>query len=205
MTIPEKLLKVQTELKAPKGQFNTFGKYKYRSAEDILEAVKPLLQTNELTITLSDEPVLIGNRIYIKATATAGIGEEGAVSVSAFAREPESKKGMDESQITGTASSYARKYALNGLLLIDDNKDADSDEYAKQTKQNNQNTKQPMNRKPATNDPNAMIAKVGQMIDKAQKNYGASTEQAEKWSAMEPKKAFDDIMHYVNAVEGSQA
>ena len=130
MAIVEKLLSVQTELKAPKGQYNSFGKYKYRSCEDILEAVKPLLAKYKSSITVSDDLVQIGNRIYVKATARFLDAEVAGLSIenTAFAREPDTKKGMDESQITGTASSYARKYALNGLLLIDDTKDADTDE-----------------------------------------------------------------------------
>ena len=132
MTTMGKLLAVQAELKAPKGQYNRFGKYKYRSCEDILEAVKPLLKKYEATITISDEVVEIGNRIYVKATAAfCNADDKSSTSPiigTAFAREPDTKKGMDESQITGTASSYARKYALNGLLLIDDTKDADTDE-----------------------------------------------------------------------------
>ena len=118
-----KLSQIQQKLKAPKGQLNKFGNYKYRSAEDILEAVKPLLN-GESTIILSDELVMIGDRYYVKATATFK-GEE-TETVTAYAREEEIKKGMDSSQITGSASSYARKYALNGLLLIDDTKDADA-------------------------------------------------------------------------------
>lgn len=121
----KKLVAVQAALKAPKGQFNKFGGYKYRSCEDILEAVKPLLLEQGLQLTITDEPVEVGGRIYIKATATVTDGSETA-AVSGYAREPETKKGMDESQITGTASSYARKYALNGLFLIDDTKDADA-------------------------------------------------------------------------------
>ena len=134
MTLKDKLLTVQKELKAPKGQYNSFSKFKYRSAEDILEAVKPLNANNGLLLTLSDEPLLIGDWHYIKATATITDGTD-AHTVTAYAREPIQKKGMDESQITGAASSYARKYALNGLYLIDDTKDADTDEYQKQTKQ----------------------------------------------------------------------
>lgn len=127
----KQLIEIQKELKAPKGQYNSFGKYKYRSAEDILEAVKPLLHKYGCQLTLSDEIVLIGDRYYIKATATMSNGED-AVWTTAYAREDEDKKGMDGSQITGTASSYARKYALNGLFLIDDTKDADTDEYKEQ-------------------------------------------------------------------------
>lgn len=129
-----KLLAAQKDLKAPKGQFNSFGKYKYRSAEDILESVKPINAEHGLTLTLSDEPILIGDWHYIKATATVRHGED-QLQVTAYARESLNKKGMDDSQITGTASSYARKYALNGLYLIDDTKDADTDEYQKQSNQ----------------------------------------------------------------------
>lgn len=125
MKIHEALSKIQSELVAPKGQFNAFGKYKYRSCEDILEAVKPLLAETKTVLTLTDEIVLIGNRFYVKATATLNLDLEN-VSVSAYARESEDKKGMDDSQITGATSSYARKYALNGLFCIDDTKDADS-------------------------------------------------------------------------------
>lgn len=130
----KELLQIQSELKAPKGQYNSFGKYKYRSCEDILEAVKPLCVKYGVILTLSDEIVQVGERYYIKATAN--LSKEGCsdVSVTAYAREALDKKGMDDSQITGTASSYARKYALNGLFCIDDTKDADTDEYVKKTK-----------------------------------------------------------------------
>ena len=129
----DKILKIQSELKAPKGQYNSFGKYKYRSCEDILEAVKPLLKENKMIMNITDELVFIGERYYIKATAVLTDTESGEQFVNtAYAREDESKKGMDGSQITGTASSYARKYALNGLFLIDDTKDADTDEYHNQ-------------------------------------------------------------------------
>ena len=127
-----KLQEIQHRLKAPKGQYNSFGKYKYRSCEDILEAVKPILYEVGCTLTLSDDVVFIGDRFYIKATAHLK-GEDTNEVVVAYAREENEKKGTDGSQITGTASSYARKYALNGLFCIDDTKDADTDEYANQT------------------------------------------------------------------------
>lgn len=136
MNIYEKLSAVQQELKAPKDKKNTFANYTYRSAEGILEAVKPILKKYGLTLLLSDEIQQIGERTYVKATAWAidPAGQENLkISVTAYAREAETKKGLDDSQITGTASSYARKHALNGLLLIDDTKDADTDEYQKQT------------------------------------------------------------------------
>lgn len=122
-----KLVEIQAELKAPKNQFNKFGNYAYRSCEDIVEAVKPLLKKHNADLFLSDEIEVKGDRYYVKATATFKCGDE-VVVATASARESESRKGMDDSQITGAASSYARKYALNGLFLIDDNKDADTNE-----------------------------------------------------------------------------
>lgn len=121
---------IQSELKAPKGQFNSFGKYKYRSCEDIVEAVKPVLKKYNFALIITDELVLIGERYYIKATAVITNGTI-SYNASAYAREEESKKGMDSSQITGSASSYARKYALNGLFAIDDTKDADAGQSEK--------------------------------------------------------------------------
>lgn len=132
MGVYDKLLTVQSELKAPKNQYNSFGKYKYRSCEDIQEGLKPLLKEVQAVVTTGDELVLIGERYYIKATATfidTLNGEK--VENTAYAREEFEKKGMDGSQITGTASSYARKYALNGLFCIDDTKDADSTDNSK--------------------------------------------------------------------------
>ncbi|MFZ4867467.1 ERF family protein [Enterococcus entomosocium] len=135
-TFLERVSLLITELKAPKSQRNNFGKYNYRSAEDILEAVKPLANNYGLVPKLSDEPIMIGDWHYIKATASIKDVKTGEEEIAtAYAREPLAKKGMDESQITGTASSYARKYAMNGLYQIDDTKDADSDEYTEQVKQ----------------------------------------------------------------------
>ncbi|MCW1075740.1 ERF family protein [Streptococcus anginosus] len=127
------LQSIQSELVAPKGQYNSFGKYNYRSAEDILEALKPILKKHKAAITLSDDITYIEGRHYVESSVTL-YAEGEAIGVKGLAREEESKKGMDGSQITGTASSYARKYALNGLFAIDDNKDADSDEYQNQNK-----------------------------------------------------------------------
>ena len=136
MAILEKLYRIQTELKVPKGQFNAFGKYKYRSCEDILEAVKPLLQATKCVLPISDEIKLIGDRYYIEATVTLIDCETGEkYSCSASAREELDKKGMDSSQVTGAASSYARKYALNGLLDIDDEKGSDTTNTGKEEKQ----------------------------------------------------------------------
>lgn len=124
------LMAVQRDLKAPKGQQNKFGNYKYRSAEDIIEAVKPLLNENGLILNMTDDVVMVGERIYIKATVSViDVANGDTVTTTALARESAVKKGMDDSQVTGTASSYARKYALNGLFAIDDTKDADTNEY----------------------------------------------------------------------------
>ena len=127
MSVYTKLLNVQSELKAPKSQYNSFGKYKYRSCEDILEALKPILNKNKATIIISDDILFVEGRHYIKATVKFIDTENGEmVENSALAREDEVKKGMDSSQITGSVSSYARKYALNGMFAIDDTKDSDS-------------------------------------------------------------------------------
>lgn len=127
----EKITKVQKELKAPKSKYNSFGNYNYRSTEDILEAAKPLLVEEGLVLNITDKLENIGERYYVKATAAITDGEDSFIS-SAYARECAAKKGMDESQITGSASTYARKYALNGLFCIDDTKDADTDEQEKE-------------------------------------------------------------------------
>lgn len=145
-TLLEKLSNIQIELKAPKNQFNKFGGYKYRNCEDILEAVKPICHKNRTSLTLDDELVLLGDRYYIRAVAKLyDWDSEITITTSALARETSSKKGMDESQITGSASSYARKYALNGLFNIDDTKDMDTNELSEETKnrkqQSSKNTK----------------------------------------------------------------
>lgn len=151
MNLKEKIARTQREMKAPKNLFNSFGKYKYRNAESILEAVKPYEEKYRFFLTVSDTVEEIGGRFYIRATATVtDVDSDASVSVSALAREPETKKGMDESQITGTASSYARKYALGGLFLLDDTKDADTDEYAEQTGRE---------KKPASNPDSRITAK----------------------------------------------
>lgn len=154
LNIYEKLMNVQQELKAPKGQYNSFGEYKYRSCEDILEAVKPLLEKNKLILTLTDTIIPASEtRFYVKATARLiDVESEGAIENTAFARESEEKKKLDNSQLTGVASSYARKYALNGLLLIDDTKDADTNEFQKQTSEEKFVTK-------------AQIKKLGELVE----------------------------------------
>lgn len=150
----EALIKIQSELVAPKDLYNKFGNYNYRSAESILEAVKPLLSKYGAELTISDDVVLVGDRVYVKATVSITDGKETKI-VTAFAREPSEKKGMDSSQITGATSSYARKYALNGLFLIDDNKDSDteenkneSDNRAKQGNDSGSNTEKPKVQRP---------------------------------------------------------
>ena len=132
MEIYEKLINIQVKLKAPKSQYNDFGKYHYRNCEDILEAIKPICLENKAVLTVGDELVQIGERYYVKAIAKLIDVESGeCIQNIAYARESVTKKGMDDSQVTGATSSYARKYALNGLLCIDDTKDADSEEYGK--------------------------------------------------------------------------
>lgn len=123
--LTDSLIAIQSELKAPKGQYNKFGGYSYRSCEDILEAVKPLLKEHGCVLAITDSIVEVGGRVYVEATAKLS-NDAQEIKATAYAREPETKKGMDASQITGAASSYARKYALNGLFLIDDAKDADA-------------------------------------------------------------------------------
>lgn len=169
MNIYEKLSAIQSELKAPKGQYNSFGKYKYRSCEDILEALKPILAKYKCVLTITDEIIPIegagATRFYVKAMAILFDCESDTVSSiynTAYAREDESIKGMHESQVTGATSSYARKYALNGLFLIDDTKDADTDEFHETT------TKEPKNERKAT---------AGQIKILAERYTGANLEK----------------------------
>ena len=125
------LVEIQRKLKAPKNRQNTFGGFSYRSCEDILEALKPILAEHDAVMTISDQIIMVGTRVYVQATVTLRT-KDGEYTTTALAREAESKTKMDDSQITGTASSYARKYALNGMFLIDDTKDADTDEYRRE-------------------------------------------------------------------------
>lgn len=141
-TLQQKLIEIQAELKAPKSQYNKFGGYNYRNCEDILEAVKPLCAKHGIVPLLSDEIVMIGDRFYVKATAKVTDGND-EIATTAYARESKDKKGMDESQITGSASSYARKYALNGLFCIDDTKDADFMDNSQNSKPQQQPKPQP--------------------------------------------------------------
>lgn len=173
------LMAVQAELKAPKNQHNSFGKYDYRSAEDIIEAVKPLLKDNGLFLNMSDEIVLIGDRYYVKATVkVVDVVTGESVQTSALAREAAQKKGMDESQVTGTASSYARKYALNGLFAIDDNRDADTNEYARQTSQNAAGARSQRNAYPSKGSANDDLrSKAMHALSKEMQRVGASGEE----------------------------
>ena len=166
----KKLMNIQSELKAPKGQYNSFGKYKYRSCEDILEAVKPVLAKHGCTLTISDSIELVGDRFYVKATATlSDIDSDKSISVSAYARESQDKKGMDSSQVTGATSSYARKYALNGLFCIDDTKDADTDEHRQQQEKGGRKAEQkqqaPKQQKPAALTKDELMDKVVALCD----------------------------------------
>lgn len=168
----KELISIQSELKAPKTQVNKFGGYKYRKAEDILEAVKPLLAKQKCTLIITDDIVLVGNRIYVKATATIK-NEKGEFETSTgWAREEETKKGMDASQITGASSSYARKYALNGLLAIDDNQDSDTtNDGQHQAAQQQAQIQQPTAQQPATtqyhtNDLNEGLAYLSRCVNK---------------------------------------
>lgn len=168
----KELIAIQSELKAPKSQFNKFGGYKYRKAEDILEAVKPLLNKQKCTLTITDDIVMVGNRIYVKATATIKNEKGECETTNGWAREEESKKGMDGSQITGTSSSYARKYALNGLFAIDDNADSDTtndgqhQEAQQQTQTQKPNTQQPESSQYHPSDLNEGLGYLSRCVSK---------------------------------------
>ena len=177
MTLIDKLAAIQTKLHAPKNQKNTFGGYNYRSCEDILEAVKPLL--DGLVLTITDEVTDVGGRIYVKATARLTDGKD-AMTATAFAREAESRKGMDESQITGSTSSYARKYALNGLFLIDDNKDADSQDNSEQGKKAKPQSAQKPFDLPAALEWVKKAATVEQVKQRGRKAYAKATNEEER-------------------------
>jgi len=177
--IYSELARIQQELKAPKNLYNSFGKYAYRNAEGILESVKPLL--NGLVLIINDEPVVIGDRIYIKATVTLTDGEE-SVSAVAYAREDDTKKGMDGCQITGACSSYARKYALNALLMIDDSKDSDDDSLSPRNPKNSNTTLdiKPTEERPFTPPPRAEKVEVT-----VSSTVGATTVEAAFKSCMD--------------------
>lgn len=205
----KKLWTIQQTLNAPKGQYNKFGGYSYRSAEDILEAVKPLLQN--VTLMVSDEIVLIGDRYYVKATATLSDGED-SISATAFAREEKEQKGMTAGQLTGATSSYARKYALNGLFCIDDAKDLDTDAYAKQTgqqprQQKNQPKQQPQQQKAPPN-PDEVLARFCDAAAKAQDEKALKEIFAKCWKLLpvdseQRQKAHDVYRIRVDELNGA--
>ena len=163
----KELISIQSELKAPKSQYNKFGGYKYRKAEDILEAVKPLLAKQKCTLIITDDVVLIGNGIYVKATATIKNEKGECETTTGWAREEETKKGMDGSQITGASSSYARKYALNGLFAIDDNADSDTtNDGQHQEAQQQTQTKQTASTQFNSNDLNEGLGYLSRCVSK---------------------------------------
>lgn len=188
MSIYKKLCSVQSELKAPKSQFNNFGKYKYRNQEDILEALKPLLAKHELSLTIHDEVFEIQERVYIKAIVTLFDFEGQSITVSAQAREEDSKKGMDASQVSGATSSYARKYALNGMFLIDDTKDADSTQGDPKTSASKPSPK------PAVGKtmPTKTVNKDGNIMDKAVNFIKSSTNKTSAFNQV-IKKYGDEL------------
>ncbi|WP_312681442.1 ERF family protein [Lactococcus taiwanensis] len=193
--ITRKLLNVQRDLKAPKGQKNTFGNYNYRSAEDILEAVKPLLSEQGLLMTITDIVEQIGERYYIQAKVILTDGED-TVEVTGYARESLNKKGMDDSQITGTASSYARKYAMNGLFLIDDTKDSDSNEN--RTERENRAKKADVE---AEREKQAKIAELNDQYERALKaanDNEAPMELLTKWNKLPKAAAIKEIAKWIN-------
>lgn len=169
--IKSKLIKVQNELKAPKNQYNSFGKYNYRSCEDILEAVKPLLQKHGLLLTLDDEVIDICGKLFVVSNAIiADVDSDETMGVTAYAGHELEKKGMDFSQITGAASSYARKYALNGLFLIDDSKDSDATntgEENKETKKSTNKTAKPQQKAVKTSSNSQKVEAARQSLNKA--------------------------------------
>ena len=193
--ITQKLIKVQSELKAPKGQHNDFGNYYYRSAEDVLEAVKPLLTEQGLLMTITDIIEQVGERYYIQAKVILTDGED-TIEVTGYARESLNKKGMDDSQITGTASSYARKYAMNGLFLIDDTKDSDSNEN--RTERENRAKKADVE---AEREKQAKIAKLNDQYERALKaanDNEAPTELLTKWNKLPKAAALKEIAEWIN-------
>ena len=191
MSVYKKLIEVQNKLKAPKSQYNSFGKYNYRNAEDILEAVKPILENVGATIFIKDSIELIGDRFYVKATVNFVDIESGnTIEASALARESEEKKGMDSAQVTGATSSYARKYALNGLLLIDDTKDNDHDSM------HQTDNKEP---KKEENKPNYDNKEKEEVIQKIVAKIGNDSERKKKIIDMMKQKydkTYSDFKYY---------
>ena len=192
-TLHDKLLAVQDQLNVPKNHLNAFGKYNYRNCEDILLAVKPLLKEQGLVLTLSDELVVLGDRYYVKATATISADDYNPIIVTAYAREEEDKKGMDASQLTGSTSSYARKYALNGLFLIDDNKDADTtNEHGKAPRQESKRAESPPPADPPTPITLATQRDLAALHATASE-AGITHEQLHAWAAWKQVESLRDV------------
>ena len=196
MSLREKLMRIQVELKAPKNLYNSFGKYKYRNAEGIQEALKPMEKAYNVTTILTDEMIDISGRIYVKAIATImDCDSEDMISTTAYAREADAKKGMDEAQVTGATSSYARKYALNALFLLDDTKDVDSEEYQAQAKAKATQT-QPEPQKASPDGKESARAKYQELIAYCKENNHDIKEVAKTFSlnAKSTAQDFDTAM-----------
>lgn len=190
MGIYEKLMHVQLTLKAPKNQYNSFGKYHYRSCEDILEGLKPCLKEVKAAVTIDDEIVEVGGRVYVKATAIFHDAESDELIVNtAFAREPETKTGMDLAQLTGATSSYARKYALNGLFMIDDNKDADTDENKTETDARAKNTKSTVEKQLIS------VAKINALVNKCNED-GVDAKKICEWAKVANFNGLTEKQYY---------
>lgn len=197
MNVHEKLNIVQSSLKAPKGQYNNFGKYKYRSAEDILEAVKPLLKDVQATIITSMDVESVGDRVYFTCTATFTCAESKEfISVKDSAREPSAKKGMDDSQISGSTGSYAKKYALNDLLAIDDSKDADHNSY-----NNNNSSNQ---KSPAKNSFNRPSNSQAPKITPAHLNQLGKKVYGDDWESQIPSLCIEYDIESLSIVKTDQ-
>ena len=193
MSLREKLMRIQVELKAPKNLYNSFGKYKYRNAEGIQEALKPMEKTYNVTTILTDEMIDISGRIYVKAIATImDCDSDEIISTTAFAREADAKKGMDEAQVTGATSSYARKYALNALFLLDDTKDVDSEEYQTQAKAQTAQAKPKAQTAPAGHSKDDIKAKYAELIAFCKEN-GYDIKDVAKQFGLNAKSSYEDF------------
>ena len=194
MSLREKLMRIQVELKAPKNLYNSFGKYKYRNAEGIQEALKPMEKTYNVTTILTDEMIDISGRIYVKAIATImDVDSDEVISTTAYAREADAKKGMDEAQVTGATSSYARKYALNALFLLDDTKDVDSEEYQAQSKAEKPAQAQPKAQTaPAGHSKEDIKAKYAELIAYC-KEYGFDIKDVAKQFGLNAKSSYEEF------------
>ena len=193
MSLREKLMRIQVELKAPKNLYNSFGKYKYRNAEGIQEALKPMEKTYNVTTILTDEVIDISGRIYVKAIATImDVDSDEVISTTAYAREADAKKGMDEAQVTGATSSYARKYALNALFLLDDTKDVDSEEYQAQAKAEPAQAKPKAQTAPAGHSKDDIKAKYSELIAYCKEN-GFDIKDVAKEFGLNAKSTYEEF------------